>query len=92
MKRDVYIELSSLQMIRNMLATVNIHILLLPIDSRTCIISTLTAVKLGCLLQWMAYHLIGNILLFLVMHKIIVHLVYDYASNNEIVIAMMIIN
>lgn len=39
-------------------------LLLLPIDSKTCVVSTVTAVELDCVLYLMAY-LIDSILFFL---------------------------
>ena len=61
-KRDVCIELSLLQMLLK--CWLQFLLLLLPVDSKTCIVSTVTAMELDCMLYLMAY-LIGSILFFL---------------------------
>ena len=61
-KRDVCTELSSLQMLLK--CWLQFLLLLLPIDFKTCVVSTVTAMELDCILYLMAY-LIGRILFFL---------------------------
>lgn len=61
-KRDVCTELSSLQMLLK--CWLQVLLLLLSVDSKTCVVSTVTAVELDCILYLMAY-LIGSILFFL---------------------------
>lgn len=81
-KRDVCIELSLLQMLLK--CWLQFLLLLLPVDSKTCIVSTVTAVELDCMLYLMAY-LIGSILFFLMIRKILilVHLAIDHVLSER---------